>query len=77
MLGLNLRCAGQFFGDGGQDLHTLDRIDAEVAFQIHVGVDGFGGVAGFLGDDGNENRQYVALCRIRHAGCSRDGRLCR
>ncbi len=72
MLGLHLGGAGQFFRDGGEDLDALDGVDAEVAFQIHVGVDGVRGVTGLIGDDSEKNRQDLGRRRIM--GNADDGR---
>mgnify|MGYP001574143609 CR=1 FL=1 len=77
MFGLHLRTLRKLFGDSRKNLHTFYRIDAEVAFQIHVGIDGFGGVAGLIGDDGQEDGQDIGLRRIRHACYSRNDFPCR
>ena len=74
MLGLYFGTLREFFRDGGEDLHTFYRIDAEVAFQIHIWIDGIGGIAGLIGDDSEKNRQDLGRRRIM--GNADDGRSC-
>ncbi len=42
------------FADGGEDFGLLDGVDAQVGFEVEVGVQEVGGVAGLLGDDGQD-----------------------
>ncbi|MCM2304908.1 MAG: hypothetical protein NDJ72_09415, partial [Elusimicrobia bacterium] len=72
MLGFHLGGAGQLFGNGGKDFDTLDGIDAEIALQIHIGIDGFGRISRLFGDDGQQNRQDFGRRRV--IGNADDGR---
>ncbi len=54
--------------DGGEDFGLFDGVDAEVGFQVEVGVEQVGWVAGEFGDDADHGvGQFVA------AGCCRRG----
>ena len=66
MLGLHLGTLRELFGNGGEDFNPFDGIDAEVAFQIHIGVDGFGRISGLVGNDGEKNRQDLGRRHREH-----------
>ncbi len=51
MLGLDDRRLGQAFLQSREDFHALDRIDAEVGVEEHVGLEHLGRIAGLLRDD--------------------------
>ncbi len=49
--------------DGGEDFGLFDGVDAEVGFEVEVGVQQVGGVAGHLGDDRGDRVDDVVTTR--------------
>ncbi len=49
--------------DGGEDFGLFDGVDAEVGFEVEVGVQQVGGVAGHLGDDRGDRVDDVVTRR--------------
>ncbi len=54
--------------DGGEDFGLFDGVDAEVGFEVEVGVQQVGGVAGHLGDDRGDRVDHVVTARCRCRG---------
>ena len=64
---------------GREDLDALDRVDAEVGVELHVEIENFGGISGFLGNDldqdggerlGRPTESTGRLGRRSAVGCS-------
>ena len=48
---------GVFLADGGEQFGLFDGVDAEVGFEVEVGGEHLGGVAGLFGDEGDDARR--------------------
>ena len=73
MFGSDQRRAGEFFLNGGEDLHPFDRIDAEIGIKAHVESEHLHRVAGLLTDDCKEGGSGVYSAggdsRLRSRSC--------
>ena len=74
MLRLDRRGAGYALGHRREDFHALDGIDAQVRLQVHVQAEGLGRIAGFLGDNAEENRCRVGWKNGRNGDANGNGR---
>ena len=64
---------GQVFLQGAENLDPLDRVDAELGFEILVHAEHVGGVTGALGDDVEQLRLHCrAIHRRSGSHCDRD-----
>ena len=73
MLGPDHRCAGQLLLQGREDFHALDGVDAQIGVQAHGELQHLGGIAGIVGDDGQQDLWHVGGGRPgrRNAGGAR------
>ncbi len=55
VFGLDDRSVGQSLLKSGENFDALDRVNAKIAIEAHGEFEHLGGVAGFVGDDGEED----------------------